>query len=467
MKRASIVFASLVLAACAASGTDPGTTTGPGTGKDSGGVNDDTSGFDVVGKDGTTTDSGSTTDTIGTDTGGGVDTGPIADAGPTFGSTCPGGKAPQVKGTVFAPNGTDPVPTAEVYAPTVVNPFKPGVACDTCDKPIDSYYSFVHAAADGTFTLDLSSVPSGPTVKMAVRKGRFRKVSTISVSCGTTTTMTAAQTTLPGTAPTGEDSMPKIAVGSGNSDHLDTILTALGISTFDCYEGRKTTTSENCPAAEATHARVSTLLLDAAKMATYNLLFISCAPGIWASYTAADQSSIAANLKSWVDRGGRLIVTDNSYDYVSQSWPTDVTWQGPAGSPWAIAGANVGNVPSGGTSSATVDDAALVAWLKVVGVTGAPTVSIGGWLHNWSVVSSIPTTSKEISHGSVSYTYPTTGSPTTADLPLNLEFIKNKCGRVIYSSYHTLSSVSSSSLSAQEKILEYLILDVAACLRTV
>ncbi|GAC1362750.1 MAG: hypothetical protein NVSMB47_14770 [Polyangiales bacterium] len=204
----------------------------------------------------------------------------------------------------------------------------------------------------------------------------------------------------------------------------------------------------------------------------YNLLFLSCAPGVWSSYTSADQATITTNLKAWVDAGGRLIATDQSYDYVSQPWPDDIAWQGPAGPPWAAGttsggGANVGLSPTSPATSysATIDDTPLSDWLKLVGVTTAPTVDISGWLNHWSVQKSLPTTSTQIAHGTVSYQYPSTAAATSEALPLTSEFVKNKCGRVIYSSYHTLSGVSAGSLTAQERILEYLMLEVASCLR--
>jgi hypothetical protein len=457
----------VVLAACGGSSDS-----GSGTADTGGGGGHDTgsSGLDAAldgrdtGSSGGDSSSGGETDATTSDT---DDTStPPVDAPATFGTTCAPGSVPTITGTVYAPNGTDPVPGASVYAPITVNAFKPGVSCDTCDIPIDTYWSVTTTAADGTFTLDLTGVPASATVKIASRKGRFRKVSSLAVACGPAIAAPKTATTLPGTTPTGDDSMPKIAVGSGNSDHLDTILSALGIVTFDCFEGRKTTTSTNCPTAEATGKRVSALLTDATSLNQYNLLFLSCAPGVWASYSSADQATIVTNLTAWVNAGGRLIATDNSYDYVSQSWQSDISWQGPTGTPWPVDGANVGDVPStGSTYTATVDDPALVAWLKVVGFTSAPSVDISGWLHNWSVQASIPTTTTEVAHGTVGYTYPLGGTSTSADLPLTSEFTKNKCGRVIYSSYHTLPTVSASSLTAQEKILEYLILDVAACLR--
>jgi hypothetical protein len=129
--------------------------------------------------------------------------------------------------------------------------------------------------------------------------------------------------------------------------------------------------------------------------------------------------------------------------------------------PWAIDGANVG-VAGSGTLTATVDDSALAAWLKVVGVTSSPSVMVSGILNAWSVQAGpVPTGTTQIVDGTASYTL--SGSQTMSDVPLTAETQVNSCGKVVYSSYHTLSTVNQTALSAQEKILEYLMLDEAAC----
>jgi hypothetical protein len=43
---------------------------------------------------------------------------------------------------------------------------------------------------------------------------------------------------------------------------------------------------------------------------------------------------------------------------------------------------------------------------------------------------------------------------------------KSACGRVVYSSYHTLGATTSTTLTPQEQILEYLMLEAGACLGT-
>jgi len=93
-----------------------------------------------------------------------------------------------VSGTVYAPNGTDPVYNALVYvpnggsAPTYgVQPITPGVHCgqfgsDVTGSPLVSTFS----AADGSFTL--RNMPSG-NVPLVIQIGRWRRKITITNRC--------------------------------------------------------------------------------------------------------------------------------------------------------------------------------------------------------------------------------------------------------------------------------------------
>ncbi len=399
-----------------------------------------------------------------------ADTEPLDTGPPTWGSTCGLAGAPKLVGQIFAPNGTDPVPFAYAYVPISIAPMPATVTCDTCTSAIDPPYAAVRTNVDGRFSLDLTDVPPSAPLRLVVRKGRFRKVTTFTATCGATVTVAKSATTLPGRTAIDND-VPKIAIGSGNADHLDNVVLAMGIPQFDCYEGRTSTTA-NCPTAQRAGKKVLELLKDEPTLATYSLLFISCAPGIWSSYSTADRATIVKNLGAWVTKGGRLIVTDHSYDYVSQTWPSEIVWHGPpqVGGVWPIgtlagAGANVGIVPTTGTTFAgVIDDTVLTAWLKLpeIGVTSAPNVAITGWLAPWTVQQSLPTTTTRVVHGNVQYDYPKGGATESGDLPLTSKFVVAGCGRVIYSSYHT-SSGSSTTLAPQERILEYLMLESAGC----
>jgi hypothetical protein len=373
--------------------------------------------------------------------GGGVEAG-----GPTFGSTCKGAST-TLTGTVYAPNGTDPLPNIYVYAAAKVNPFPPGNYCNKCNAPLDDWFAHTQSSTDGTFTLDLGGVPDGSQISFVVNVGRFRKVTQLPVkACGANTAPKAA-TTLPGTSADGD--IPKIAVSTGNQDHLDQILGVLGITEFDCYEGRKTTTS--MPTCTPVDTIANLLAKTAAKtIDDYHLLFVSCAPNAYATFGT---QAMATNTSSFVTAGGRLFTTDMSYDYVAQAFPAAITWMGPGGSPQPVGGANVGTA---GTYQGNVDDASLKAWLGNFGITSP--VSLQGFLNPWSVQASLPKTSTQIVDGTVT----TTGG--SSDVPLTTQFDVSSCGRVIYSSYHTAGgTVMPGNLLPQERILEYLMFEVATC----
>ncbi len=166
-----------------------------------------------------------------------------AEAGtPTFWNSCDGGST-ALTGVVYAPNGTDPIPNVRVYAASAINPY-PANYCDKCAAPIDPAYASTMTAVDGTFTLNLNHVPAGPTIDFTIQIGRFRKHTALPVTaCQSLAVTPSSATVLPGNSAAGD--IPKIVVSSGNVDHLDAVLTTLGITEYDCYEGRKTAGTEH------------------------------------------------------------------------------------------------------------------------------------------------------------------------------------------------------------------------------
>jgi hypothetical protein len=127
-----------------------------------------------------------------------------------------------------------------------------------------------------------------------------------------------------------------------------------------------------------------------------------------------------------------------------------------------VDGANIGcSKGSANLYPANVDDPTLTKWLQVVGVASAPSVQIQGFIQPWSAVDSIPATTTQLADGT--FSEGPAACATSKDIPLTMKFDVSPCGRVIYSSYHTLSSVNAQNLSAQEKIMEYLIFEAATC----
>ena len=198
--RGALIVVVCVWASCGPAGIQHGGTGGGGAG--SGGSGGGTGGGGTGG------------------TGGGT-------GGPTFGDMC-NGAGTTVTGVVTAPNGHDPIANALVYVPLATDPFPAHVACELCNMPVDPAAATTTTSATGAFTLDLTNVPAGATVQLTVNMGRFRRVTTLSVTpCGANAA-SATATTLPGKSASGDD-IPKIAVATGNKDQLDVVLAAMGL----------------------------------------------------------------------------------------------------------------------------------------------------------------------------------------------------------------------------------------------
>jgi len=358
-------------------------------------------------------------------------------------------------GTAFAPNGTDPVSAPEIsvwdHQPQAL---PRGVACETCGAvTTDTPLATTTGATNGVFSLSLDSLKKAATLFVTVGKGRFRKVlANVPISCGANN-LTAGQSSLPKSSAEGD--VPKIAISSGNKDHLEKVVSAMGITEFDCVKGLPPgSSSETCTSGTTLGA----LLSDPNALAGYGLLFIACAPNDeYEPGSGTAPAGGAANLKNWVTQGGKLVVTDDSYDYVEQLFPDAIDFQGTAGTPGNPQPTNTAEIGTAATSlTATITDATLLAWLQLFPNTvtnGAVTVQ--GFLSKWAVQRAPGMGTDVIAHGAASWTG---GS---GDVPLTSRFVVNGCGRVIFSSYHTDSG--GTGLLPQERILEYLMLEVAVC----
>jgi hypothetical protein len=395
----------------------------------------------------------------------------------------------------------DPIPNVRVYVPvtTPLQPF-PTNYCDECVSPIDPAWTSTVTAADGTFTLGLDAVPASTTIPFAIQIGRFRKWTTVPVGCSASAqTVPKAAETLPGATVPGTADIPKIAVSSGNVDHLDAVLNTLGITEFTCYEGRANmpsyassstcsnpviNTATNLPYMIGDVLQNSTAG-DPNSIDSYNMAFLSCAPGAYAYSVAPtsggghgnNQAAMTANTHAWVTAGGRMFVTDTAYDYIAQAFPANITWQGPAGTPQPVDGANIGCAPANAMYSSahavpypiTVDDVTLAAWLKVVGFSTSPNVTVQGFYEPWSAISSLAPSSTLIADGvmpidpAIKGGSCTTAATQMQDVPLTAKFDVPTCGRVLFSSYHTYTGTGAAASTANEKIMEYMIFAAAYC----
>jgi hypothetical protein len=361
------------------------------------------------------------------------------------------------------PNGVDPVSAATVGIALDVQPLNHGVACDQCGGTEGGTLAISTVTGiDGRFQLTLDSLPQASSVQLWVQKARFRRVTAVPVIACTQNQLSGSPLSLPGHASQGD--VPKIAVTSGNSDHLAKVLDDLGIE-YDCFRDTGTSAQDTCASSSTT---LEQLLLTPTTLQSYGMLFISCSfSGLYESDLASASGNgptMRQNLSDYVDAGGKVIITDDSYDYVEQVFPEMINFE-PATStpsvPQPVNAAQIGIYTD--SLNGTLSDGDMIAWLQNLGALNSDgTVALYGFLDQWAVMNSVDPSAEVLVTGNVSWTSPQGGS-LSGSRPLTVQFERNHCGRVIFSSYHTDNGSTAASPLPQERILEYLMLQVGTC----
>ncbi len=143
--------------------------------------------------------------------------------------TCSGNATTTITGTVYAPNGTDPLPNVTVYIPNdVVQPFTAGVSCPLVGAP-PSGSPLVGTETDVNGNFTLTNVPVGSNIPLVIISGRWRRQLVIpSVTACTANAMPANFAVMPQNHSQGD--IPLIAIATGSADPAECVLMKMGIS---------------------------------------------------------------------------------------------------------------------------------------------------------------------------------------------------------------------------------------------
>jgi hypothetical protein len=386
--------------------------------------------------------------------------------------SCPGREA-TLTGTVLAPNGADPVPGASVFIPSQVPEiFPPMVQCEVCGSLGGSANWWITTSEyNGKFTLTGVCPGKRPVV---FQNGRFRRLVWVDIPDSGTVQLTAAQTRLPRRNAEFElaDSIPKIAVATGDYDKMECVLRKIGLEdkAIELYEDAEVLAS---PSKLPTFA---SLVNDLNKLKTYNIVFINCTANTFE--TELQKPAVRQNISDYMQSGGRFYVTDWSYDWIEQveAFSPFIDFEG--GSPWgappekpnaAALGAN------GLKVNATLKAPELAQWLgQFPGAVQNGTALIQYFLSGWVVMHAIGKDVKLWVEGPIS------GQGVTGVRPLTVTFNFKNCGKILYTSYHTEGRDDEifptafpqycggqATPSPQDRILEYLIFDIANCIKPI
>jgi hypothetical protein len=366
-----------------------------------------------------------------------------------------------ITGTVYAPNGTDPLPNVTVYIPSApVAAFTPGVSCPVVGTPPSgSPLVGTVSAVDGSFTLQ--DVPVGSNIPLVIVAGRWRRQLQVpSITACTNNPLPSSFVVMPQNQVQGD--IPLIAIATGSVDQVECVLRKVGIDDSEftnpggggrvnLYQG------SNSPGAviESNTPSQSTLMDDPATLNSYDVLMLPCQGGQF-----TQPASELANFINFANNGGRVYSSHFSYVWMYNNPPFD----GVAN--WNV---NQTTLPDGPATVNTgfTDGQTLAQWLQL------PAIDASTSFGQIAV-----TTNKHDTNGVIAPTQPwlTLNDPAANDPVMQFVFNTpiapvgqtiNQCGRVLYNEYHVENPPSSprgvvfpnecnsAPMTPQEKLLEY------------
>ncbi len=384
---------------------------------------------------------------------------------------CEAGGTTTLVGKVYAPRKKDPdaLYGVAVYVPRgELTPLGDGVSCDRCGGAgTPSVLASALSRADGTF--ELRDVPAGKDIPLVVQVGKFRRKVLIPevVPC-TKNELPAELTRLPRNRAEGD--LPRIAVATGTADPMECLLRKIGLDDVEFGPSTKGATvhlyKQSSPLSGFTvDAGPDTLeskslfgRVDA--LTKYDIVLLPCE-----AIQNTKSKEWTDNMVAYAGLGGRVFATHYSY-----SWIVGAGGGFAATAKWSVGGLKlIAPALSAIVDTSFPKGAAFAQWLTAVGASTEPgriiienprkdaegvNAPAQRWIHSTEPVASLQ-----------HYTFNTpTGAATEA-----------QCGRVVFSDFHVNSigkdgksfplECDDLPLTAQEKALEFMLFDLASCVR--
>jgi hypothetical protein len=393
--------------------------------------------------------------------------------------TCPNNGKTTISGTVYAPEGTLPLYGAIVYINNEpVTPFPPGAACERCTDSL-SGKPIATALTDTAGRFVLENVPVGNNIPLVIQVGRWRRQITVpTVAACADTAVDRTLTRLPRNKTEGD--IPQMALTTGGADPLECLLRKIGLQDSEftnsdgdgrvhLYNGLDGTSSFD----GGDDLNEATELWDTLdSLRQYDVVLLACEGNGQRFDNKSDEARDA--LVAYTALGGRVFASH---------WHN--AWLSPAASPWTnTATWNLGGRDLRIPTVATIDTsfpkgAALADWLvNVGGSTTRGQISINEAQHtvdtNNSVYSQAWIYAKNVPDNQGT-NVPDTTQYFSFNTPIGRPEAE-QCGRVVYSDIHVSSGdrinrpfptgCITTALSPQEKVLIYMLFDIAACIRS-
>jgi hypothetical protein len=393
-----------------------------------------------------------------------------------------------LSGTIYDPAGKVPLYNVSVYIPNRdLDPVPEGLSCQKCDGTA-SGQPIASALTDATGHFTMENPPVGQNIPMVIQVGKWRREVTIPniTRCTDNVISDVNLTRLP--ANQSEGHLPLIALTTGHSDALECLLRKIGISdsefTPDSGSGRVHMyyggdlsgptgdgAGANALASGPAFASAQTLWSSPTKLANYDMMILSCEGS---QYTDAKKPYLA-NIKAFADGGGRIFDDHLHFYWINHNVDA---WQDTAD--WIGVGDDLGDV------TALVDTTFMkgmtfASWLTTVGASTTPG-QIPIVMAQHSVSADMPPVSQQWI-----YTSSPTASVQYLDFNTPVEPLEtgvdggaaSQCGRVVFTDIHVSAAsgdtshpetpfptgCTSTTLSPQEKALEFIFFDLSSCVQ--
>jgi len=387
------------------------------------------------------------------------------DGGPD--APCIQGGPGSVEGVIYDPTGTFPIHGVRVYALGDTGPppdLAHGVKCiDRCggaQYPKKAISTTV-TRGDGYFLLP--NIPADTPRTLVFQAGLWRRSVTVTAKSCSTISLPKNMSTFARNSTEGD--LPHIAVATGASDPVECLLRRLGVDDAEFMPGGSGTgrihlfrsnglDGETSPFPDAT-----LLWNNSATLALYDMVILPCEGS-----NISRLATPVANLVDYANKGGRLFTTH----YGFPNWITN------ANSVWKSlftgnSGGETALTLSSNVVTTTAKGNALATWLSAVGASSVPGVLPlqSAALDIASIddpqVSPFIITPQEASAS-------TTPEYVTFDTPTNSPGAT--CGSVVFTDFHLVASgsggkfpsaCSNAPLTAQEKVLVWVLFDLETC----
>jgi hypothetical protein len=369
------------------------------------------------------------------------------------------GPAGTMGGTVLAPNGQFPISGALVYFTGGTGPEIPDHAyCYECEDMTGKNWTLSNP--DGTWFLE--NVPVGQT-NLVVRKGFFQRQRQLTIEENNHLDVPAEYTTLPAdNSADGLDQIPNYAVLMAYPDQIFDLLAKFGMGELNggsLMFGTETFDVYNDSLTQAGYESSEMLFFDEETLNHYHMIFLPCnANAVGLAFANGHRDIV----RDYVTAGGKIYNSCCVAFWTEPTFPEYLEYYGDDGSnQW-----DIGRIsPSALATAGTINDQGLRDWFGVVLPSANPDAV--SFQNGYTRVDElIPQNDghgvEEDDFWVVPYSWVDgSGNDTYTGFPLMTTY-NYECGKIFYSVYET-SPEGSATLTPQEYLLLYIILEVGVC----